>query len=261
MSKREIEGSRAIVTGASSGIGYEIALELARRGAEVVVVARRGDRLSQLADRIAGRGGKVEKVVGDVTDPTTRQKAIDTVQSSFGGLDILVNSAGIGTLGLFEHSDPPRMRQVMEVNFFALVEMTRLALPLLLEGTNPIVVNIASILGHWGVPYNTEYCASKFAVRGFSESLRTELVRRGVDVLVVSPGTTDTEFFDSVIQRTGEPTWPRRGAVSAASVARKTVLAIRRGSHEIIPYRWGKILHCLNRLSPRLVNRIMARYT
>ena len=100
MSNREIEGSRAIVTGASSGIGYEIALELARRGAEVVVVARRGDRLSQLADRIAGRGGKVEKVVGDVTDPTTRQKAIDTVQSSFGGLDILVNSAGIGTLAM-----------------------------------------------------------------------------------------------------------------------------------------------------------------
>ncbi len=260
MPKRKIKESRAIVTGASSGIGREIALELARQGARSVVVARRKERLGELADQITAAGGQVEPIAGDITDPAIRQKAVDAAQSRFGGLDILVNNAGIGALGRFEEADPKRLRQVMEVNFFALVEMTRLALPLLKQGTNPIVVNVSSILGHRGTPHNCEYCASKFAVQGFSESIRAEFARHPIDVLVVSPGTTTTEFFDNVIQRTGEPSWPEHTAVTAAAVARETVRAIRRGRHEIIPYRWGKVLCWLNRLSPGLVDRIMARY-
>ncbi len=261
MSKREIRGSRAIVTGASSGIGREIALELARGGAELVVVARREERLRELADEIHASGGRVEVVAGDVTDGATRQLAVESAQSSFGGLDVLVNNAGVGAMGLFEHADPQRMRRLMEVNFFALVEMTRLALPLLKLGTNPMVVNIGSILGHHGVPHSSEYCASKFAIRGFSESIRAEFSIHRIDVLVVSPGTTETEFSDNVIQHTGEPSWPEHAPVTAAAVARKTVRAIRRGRREIIPYGWGKLFYWLNRLSPRLVDYVMARYT
>ena len=163
-------------------------------------------------------------------------------------------------MGLFEEADPQRVREVMEVNFFALVEMTRLALPLLKKGNKPIIVNISSILGHRGVPHNSEYAASKFAVAGFSESIRAELTVKDVDVLVVSPGTTATEFFDQVIQKTSEPSWPEHAAVTAESVAHATVVAMRRGKHEIIPYRWGKLLLWLNRLSPGLVDRLMARY-
>lgn len=261
MSKREIQGSRAIVTGASSGIGREIARELARNDAELVITARRKDRLRQLADQIQADGGKVQLVAGDITDPAIRRQTIDTVQSCFGGLDVLVNNAGVGAMGLFEHADPPRARQIMEVNFFALVEMTRIALPLLKRGTNPILVNVGSVLGHRGVPHSSEYCASKFAVRGFSESIRAEFACHGIDVLMVSPGTTETEFFDHVIQRTGEPSLPEHAPVTAAKVARETVRAIRRGRHEIIPYGWGKLLCWLNRLSPGLVDRLMARYT
>jgi len=260
MPKREIQGSRAIVTGASSGIGRELSRELARQGAEVVVVARREDRLRELADSIRAENGTVEVVVGDITDPEVRQKAVDTAVASFGGLDILVNNAGIGAMGLFEHADPERVRRVMEVNFFALVEMTRLALPTLKQGTNPIVVNVSSILGHRGVPHSSEYSASKFAVQGFSESIRAEFSAQKIDVLVVSPGTTETEFFDRVIERTGEPSWPQHKPVTPAEVARQTVRAIRRGKHEIVPYRWGKVLCWLNRLSPGLVDRLMARY-
>lgn len=261
MSEREIRGSRAIVTGASSGIGREIALELARGGAELVVVARREERLRELAGEIHATGGRVEVVAGDITDEATRQLAIQSAQSSFGGLDVLVNNAGVGAMGLFEHADPQRVRRLMEVNFFALVEMTRLALPLLKLGTNPIVVNIGSILGHHGVPHSSEYCASKFAMRGFSESIRAEFSIHRIDVLVVSPGTTETEFSDNVIQHTGEPSWPEHAPVTAAAVARKTVRAIRRGRREIIPYGWGKLFYWLNRLSPRLVDYVMARYT
>ena len=261
MSKREIQGSRAIVTGASSGIGREIALELAREGAELVVLARRRGRLGELAEQITADGGRVETLAGDVTDPEIRQEAMEMALSSYGGLDILVNNAGIGALGLFEHAEADRVRRIMEVNFFALVEMTRSALPLLKQGTNPIIVNVGSVLGYRGVPHSSEYCASKFAVRGFSESIRAELAKHKIDVLVVNPGTTETEFFDNVIQRTGEPSWPEHAPVTAVVVARKTVKAIRRGRREIIPSKLGKLLCWMNRLCPGLVDRLMARYT
>jgi short-subunit dehydrogenase len=258
--KRTLKDLRAIVTGASSGIGCEVAVELARRGVQVVVVARREDRLQALVDHIVQQGGRAEIAVGDVTDPQVRQQAIDIAQTKFGGLDILVNNAGVGASGLFETADPQRVRRIMEVNFFALVEMTRLALPLLKKGRTPIVVNVSSILGHRGVPHNSEYSASKFAVRGFSESVRAEFAALGIDVLVVSPGTTDTEFFDSVLENTTQPNWPEHKPVSAAEVAEKTVDAMRLGRHEIIPYRWGRVLCWLNRFSPELVDQLMTRY-
>lgn len=260
MSRRELRDHRAIVSGASSGIGRAVALELARAGVELVITARREERLRALADEIAAAGGRVETVVGDIVDPATREQAIAAAQSRFGGLDFLVNNAGVGTFGLFEHSDAQRLRRIMEVNFFALVEMTRLALPLLRQGANPLVVNISSILGHRGVPHSSEYCASKFAIQGFSEALRAELAQHGIDVLVVSPGTTETEFFDRALESSGEPNWPKHAPVSAAHVATAIAAAMRAGKHEIIPYRWGRVLCWLNRLSPRLTDSIIARY-
>jgi short-subunit dehydrogenase len=258
--KRELTNRRAIVTGASSGIGRALCVALARCGVGLVAVARREDRLRQLAAEIAPLGTPFETVAGDINDPATRQRAIDAAQSKLGGLDILVNNAGVGAMGAFADSDPQPLRRLMETNFFALVEMTRLALPLLKQGVAPIVVNTSSILGHRGVPYNSGYCASKFAVQGFSESIRAEFTRLGIDVLVVSPGTTETEFFDRVLEHTAKPGWPEHKPVSAAEVARQTVRAIRSGRHEIIPYRWGRVLCWLNRLSPRFVDGLMTRY-
>jgi short-subunit dehydrogenase len=258
--KRDLQNLRAIVTGASSGIGYALALALAREGVAQVLVARREDRLRQLADQIVATGHPVELVVGDITDPAIRQQALDTAQAKLGGLDILVNNAGVGAMGLFEDADPQRVRRIMEVNFFALVEMTRSALPLLKKGVKPILVNVSSILGHRGVPHSSEYSAAKFAVSGFSESVRAEFTRLGIDVLVVCPGTTETEFFDRVLERTASPNWPEHKPVSAAYVADQIVRAMRAGRHEIIPYHWGRVLCWLNRLSPRLVDGLMARY-
>jgi len=260
MARRDIQGSRAIVTGASSGIGHAVALELSRNGADVVILARREDRLTELARQIVEAGGRVETVAGDITEPDVRQHAIDAAVSQFGGLDILINNAGIGAMGLFEEADRARLRRVMEVNFFSLVEMTRAALPHLKQGKRPIVVNVSSILGHRGTPHSSEYSASKFAVQGFSEAIRAEFTKPGIDVLVVSPGTTATEFFDSVIEETSTPSWPEHAPVTADEVARQMVIAIRRGRHEIIPYRWGKVLCWLNRLSPTMVDRLMSRY-
>lgn len=255
-----IPNSRVIVTGASSGIGREVALELARQGAKLVVVARREDRLRQLADQIAALGQTAIPVVGDVTDPAIRQQAIDAAQQKLGGLDFLINNAGVGALGPFQDASVSRVRRVMELNYFALVEMTRLAVPLLKQSVNAMVVNISSIVGLRGVPNRSEYSASKFAVQGFSEAIRAEFFQHGIDVLVVSPGPTETEFFDKELEKTMDANWPKHKPANTAKVARQIVHAIRKGRHAIIPYSWGRVLDWLNRLSPRLVDSIMTRY-
>ena len=258
--KREIKGSRAIITGASSGIGRALAIEMARQGAKLVVTARREDRLNELVEAIRADGGEIHAVPGDVTSPELRQKLIDTIQAEYGGLDILVNNAGAGAEGLFEDASPNRVRTIMEINFFAPVEMTRLALPHLRKGNRPIIVNVSSIVGLRGTPYNSEYTASKFAIQGFGESIRAELSKYPIDVLAVCPGTTKTEFFDSVIEQTGRPNWPEHKPVSAEEVASSMVRGIRKGRHTIVPYTWGKVLWWLNRLCPRMMDRVMAKY-
>lgn len=260
MPQRDIAGCRTILTGASSGIGRALALELAKNGARLVLNARREEPLRRLADEIAKQGGDVQWGIGDIADAATRQAALDRAVTTFGGLDLLINNAGIGALGRFEEAGPERLRQIMEVNFFALVEMTRLAIPALKQGRRPLIVNVSSILGHRAVPRSSEYCASKFAVQGFSESLRAELARIGIGVLVVSPGTTATEFFDHAVESVGERPWPEQPGVPPEFVARQTVQAIRRDRHEIVPNSRGRMLLWLNRLSPRLVDWMMQRY-
>jgi short-subunit dehydrogenase len=245
------------VTGASSGIGWEIALQLVRAGSKVVAVARRNDRLGELTARAAAEGGLIVAVAGDITDPQTRQRALDAVQSTFGGLDILVNNAGAGAMGLFENATPERLRAVMEVNFFALAEMTRSALPMLKRGERPIVVNVGSVLGRRGAPHRSEYCASKFAVQGLSEAIRAEFAKIGVDVLQVNPGPTESEFHANLLERIDEPKQPRQAPTSAAEVARQTLKAIRLGRHEIVPSFWGRMFCLMSRHFPRLVDRLM----
>lgn len=255
-----IRGSRALITGASSGIGRALAIELARAGAKLVLNARRQDRLRAVADEAQAAGGQVVLAAGDATSSDDRAAALSAAERHFGGLDVLVNNAGISAWGRFDQARPERLRQIMEVNFFALAEMTREALPLLARGRDPLVVNIASILGHRGIPLQSEYCASKFAVRGFSDALRAELAQQGIGVLVVSPGSTESEFFDHLIEKSGEMPWPAQPKTPAAVVARQIVRAIERGSHEIVTNRRGKLLVWLNRLFPRWIDRWMERY-
>ncbi len=248
------------MTGASGGIGRAIALELARAGVDQVLVARRGDKLASVVEEIACLGRRAEAVVGDVTDPAVRLQALEVAREKLGGLDVLVNNAGISAHGRFADADPDRLRPIMETNFFAPVELIREAQPLLDAGREPIVVNISSVIGQRGCPHKSEYCASKFALRGFSEALRAELAPLGIDVLVVSAGPTDTEFFQHLLEEHGELPWADSKPVSPERVARATIRAMERGSHEIIPSWRGWFLVIANRFFPRLVDRAMARY-
>ena len=259
MARRTIAGKRAIVTGASGGIGRAIAVELARQGADVLAVARREPLLKELVDKLRQLGPRAEYVAGDICDAVIRQQCLDFVKSQFGGLDILINNAGIGAVGPFATASPESLRQIFELNFFAAAELTQYALPLLSRGQQPLLVNVSSILGHCGIPQMAGYCASKFALRGFSESLRAELKPQGIDVLIVSPGSTSSDFFSNLIEDQSQPSWRASQPSTPEHVAQVTVRAMRRGAHEVFPSPTAQAVYALTRLSPRLLRWIIAR--
>jgi short-subunit dehydrogenase len=258
--RRTIAGSRAIVTGASGGLGRAIATELARQGANLVLVARRADQLRAVADEISQTGGRATVVAGDITDPQIRQQAIAKAQTEFGGLDLLVNNAGVGAIGRFDAADEARLRRVFEINFFAAAELTRAAIPMLRLGRQPIIVNIGSVLGLRATPQNSEYCASKFALRGWSESIRIELASDGIDVLLVSLGPTQSDFWDHLVGQNKAPPWSTSGAMPTELAASKIVRAVEAGRRELIPSFKARWFVRAGRLFPGLMDRFMRRY-
>ncbi|MCG8449874.1 MAG: SDR family NAD(P)-dependent oxidoreductase [Pirellulales bacterium] len=261
MGRRNLTQRRILLTGASSGIGRALALQLAPLHTHLLLVARREQPLLELTEELKARGAaSAEPLVGDVTDARLRARAIAYANENWEGLDILVNNAGVSAHGRFLESKEETLRTIMAVNFFAAVELTRLAAPLLGESPNGVVVNIGSILGHRGVPHKNEYCASKFALRGWSEAVRPELARAGIDVLLVSPGTVETEFFDHLISKADSLPWGKQRGVPPEKVARQIVRAIQRGQREIYPNWRGRLLGLANRCFPGLVDRVMNRF-
>ncbi len=258
MARRSIAGSRALVTGASGGIGRALAMQLARQGADLLVLARREPELAELAEEVRALGRRCEIIVGDVTQEAVRTAAIARAKEALGGLDLLINNAGIGALGPFEEASPERLRRIMEVNFFAAAELTRASIPLLKQGKRPLIVNIGSILSHVAVPDNSEYCASKFALRGWSHSLRAELKPRGIDVLLVSPASTESDFWRNLIDEQAEPAF-RGQPASAELVARRIARAIERGSAESFPTWSAQLVAWGQRLTPRILDWVIAR--
>jgi short-subunit dehydrogenase len=259
MARRSLANCRVVITGASSGIGRELALAFARRGSRVLLTARRDQELAAVAAECRQHGAVAEALAGDVTDSAFRAALIGRAVALWEGLDVLVNNAGISAHGRFAESDEATLRKILEVNFFAATELTRLALPLLKRNRQAAIVNIGSIIGHRGLPLNSEYAASKFALRGWSESLRAELAADAVDVLLVSPGTTETEFFDHLIAKRSALPWGDSTAIPAAAVAEQTLRALERGRREIFPNWRGRALVAANRLFPGLVDRALAK--
>ncbi|MHB8974010.1 MAG: SDR family NAD(P)-dependent oxidoreductase [Pirellulaceae bacterium] len=260
MSTRPIAGAHVLVTGASSGIGQALARNLLRQGAHVLATARREDRLHELAASCTDNPARLICLAGDITDASLRDRLMRAVHETWGRLDILVNNAGVGAIGPFSRAPADRLRRVMEVNFFAPAELTRIALPMLRAGQRPLIVNIGSVLGHRAVPHKSEYCASKFALHGLSDSLRAELAGEGIDLLLVSPSTTRSEFTDHVLGANPRPARWQFGSLSAEQVAARAIHAMRRGRHEVILSPGGKLLVWLDRLSPPLLNRLIARF-
>src|SRR6516165_5069661 len=231
--RRQISGSRVLITGASQGIGRSLAELATARGGNVLAVARSEDLLRELAEQVRLKGGNLHILQADITSPADRQKMVDAAVHSLGGLDILVNNAGIGATGHFADVSPERMRRIFEVNLFGVTETTRACLPLLRRGNRPAIVNISSIAGKRGVPARSEYCASKFAVQGFSEALRAELAKDGIDVLVICPGLTQTNFSQNMLEQKAKMPMDHMRGMTADKVAEAVIRSIEKGRNEV----------------------------
>jgi NAD(P)-dependent dehydrogenase (short-subunit alcohol dehydrogenase family) len=226
------DGRAAIVTGASSGIGREIAMALAAHGARVGLLARRKDELKALADEIAYNGGVALAVPCDVTDSAQVASEVRNVLVEFGSIDILVNSAGVAVPDPLEEARLEDLRRMMEVNYFGTVHMIRAVLPVMRSARRGNIVNVGSTAGRRGEQTLTGYCASKFALVGFTEALIVELFGTGITASLVMPGPVDTPMLDN-------PHWQSRRAllsgvvVPASWVASAVIAAIVWGLAEV----------------------------
>ena len=187
-----------LITGASSGFGRALAEAVLEKGDQAVLLARRAEALEQIAQRYPEQA---LAVATDVTDADARISAVQKALEKFGRIDVLANIAGTGSLGAFEEFSPEQVRQQMEINFFAVAEMTRAVLPTMRKQRSGCIVNLTSVGGIVAFGTFSAYCASKFAVEGFSEALRDEVKALGIHVMIVEPGAFRTDFAGDVNMR------------------------------------------------------------
>lgn len=256
---RNPAGLRILVTGASGGIGRCIAEQAARRGARVALTARSTERLESLAHDLKTQGSDAVVIPADLTAETDRQRILDTVQERFGGLDVLVNNAGVGSWGHFATSSEAVLRQVMEVNFFAPTELIRLTVPMLTEGRQPAIVNVASMCGRRGMPAWSEYSASKFALCGLTEALRGEMARFDVDVLLIVPGLTRSELSRHLIRSEGRADIDFESAMAPEHVGGAVLDALERNRTETVIGADARWMLRMNRFLPGLLDRLISR--
>ena len=193
-----LEGRVALVTGASSGIGAATAASLSAAGARVAVAARRTDRLSQLVERLRHAAGEATAVAVDIADRASAERVVAQTVERFGRLDILVNNAGLMMLAPFAEGNPDEWRQMVDVNVLGLINTTHAAIPHLRRAGRGDIVNISSVAGRIAFPTGAVYTATKFAVVGFSDTLRRELVRDKIRVTLIEPGVVQTELVEHV---------------------------------------------------------------
>ena len=196
-----LKGAVALVTGASSGIGEATAVELASLGAKVAIIARRGELLAGLAARIRANGSEVFVIEGDLSREDAAHNAVERTVEHYGGLDVLVNNAGVMLIGPIVDSPTEEWRRMLDLNVLGLMHCTKAALPHLMaaaEGQRGIadVVNVSSVSGRVSRINVGVYSATKFAVGAFSESLRQEMASRRVRVSVIEPGLVATSILD-----------------------------------------------------------------
>jgi short-subunit dehydrogenase len=254
---RSLRGAVTIITGASSGIGAATAVACGREGMRVCVAARRTDRLHRVAAAVQAAGGEARVIPTDVGDEAAVRALVDGTVAAWGRVDVLVNNAGIGLLAPVSRTTAAEFETVLRVNFLGAVYGVLAALPHMRRQRAGHIVNVASVLGKRASPFRAAYVASKFALVGFSESLRMELRRDGIRVTVVCPIGTATEFVDVQEKRLdGAPGW--RGPIQSADhVARAIVRALRRPRAEVHPFPPVRLLFLANDLAPGLVDRLM----
>lgn len=258
-----MENKVVVITGASSGIGRALALAYAHDGYSLVLAARNKEKLDQLAEEISER--KIE-VITVKTDVSREEDCINLVKSAiekFGQIDVLINNAGISMRALFKDLELDVLRKLMDVNFWGTVYCTKYALPHLLSRGGS-VVGVSSIAGYKGLPGRTGYSASKFAIHGFLETLRTENLKTGLHVLLACPGFTASNIRKTALGSDGSQQGesPRQEAemMSAEEVAEKIKQAVEKRKRSLVLTTQGKMTVLLNKLFPGMMDKMVYKH-
>ena len=244
---QDFKGKWALVSGASAGIGTALARELARCGARLILTARRRDRLDALAAELTAQGTEVRIVVADLNDPAAPEQIYEATEAAGLTVDILVNNAGLGQFGVFHQSPVEQELSQVRVNCEAVVRLTRLFVPRMVERRRGWVMVLASTASFQPVPYLSTYAATKAFDRFFALGLAAEVARFGVEVTALCPGPTESEFGQ--VARSSA-VFKGRSIQSAEDVARLGISALARGQRTIIPYFDGRFLAFLVRFLP-----------
>ncbi len=247
-----------VITGASSGIGRAMASEFASMGARLSLGARRVDLLESLQDELYNTKILISKT--DVSVEDDCKKLIEATIDRFGRIDVLINNAGISMRALFEDVDLKVIRQLMEVNFFGTVYCSKYALPHLLK-TKGSLVGVISIAGYVGLPGRTGYSASKFAIRGFLDTIRIENLKKGLHVLVAAPGFTSSEVRKVALSndgtKQGETPRDESKMMSSEECAKQIVNAIiKRKRSLILTFKEGILTVFLGKFFPSLLDKL-----
>lgn len=249
-----------LITGASSGIGKALTYEFAKHGAKLAIAARNLDEIQRLEKELSDAGTEIISVRTDVTNEQDCKHFVQQTVERFGRLDILVNNAGISMRAIFETIDLDVIRRVMDVNFWGTVYCTKHALPYLLE-TQGSVVGVISVAGFLGLPGRTGYAASKFAVRGFLNTLRVENLKKGLHVLVAAPGFTASNIRKTALaadgSQQGESPRKEEKMMSSERCAQIIVNGIKKRKREIVmTFVEGKLSVFLSKWIPSLLDRL-----
>ena len=248
------------ITGASSGIGRATALRLARVGVSLALAARRRDRLDEVGAEIARLGGQALTLVADVTKERDMNDLVARAVERFGRLDVMMCNAGFAIYGNIERIAPADMQRLLDVNYMGTYHAVRAALPVFRRQAAGHLIVVSSMAGKRGVPYTGAYAATKFAQDGLAQSLRAELDGTGVDVTVVFPVSTDTEFFGVMTRESGHVTRADGPRQSAETVADAIARAIDRPVPEVFPYRKARGLVLLNAIAPGFCDRFVKKW-
>jgi uncharacterized protein len=251
----DFKGKWALVTGASAGIGVALARELARHGAKLILTARRRERLERLAAELEKGGTEVRWVVADLNDPDAPQHIYDATEGAGIAVDVLVNNAGLGQYGAFHTSKAEQEATQVRVNCEAVVRLSRLFVPRMVERKRGWVLVVASTASFQPVPYLSTYAATKVFDRFFALGLAEEVARHGVKVTALCPGTTESEFFEV----SGAQAF-MRGLQTAEEVARQGIEGLARGKRTVSP-RWsGRMTALMVRFLPvGLITRVVEK--
>ncbi len=255
-----IQNKVVIITGASSGIGRALAFEAARSKARLVLAARNLNQLQEVAEQIKHFHHEVIVCKTDVSLETDCQNLIRTAVDHFGGIDILINNAGMSMRAVFANTDLSVIHRLMDVNFWGTVYCTKYALPYLLKSKGS-VVGVSSTAGFMGLPGRTGYSASKFAMQGFLESLRIENIRNELHVLIASPGFTASNIRNTALnekgQLQGESPRDETKMMTPERVAKLILRAIRIRRRNMVITLEGKLLRQIKWVVPGLVDKII----